>query len=43
MRWGLVDMRRLARRLLVYADLEDADIDVKLHKDEEVETLASIH
>ncbi len=35
-RGGQESLRRLARRLLVYADLEDAEVEVKVHKDEEV-------
>jgi hypothetical protein len=35
-RGGDESLRRLARRLLVYADLDDADIEVKVHPDEDV-------
>jgi hypothetical protein len=33
---GDESLRRLARRLLVYADLEDAEVEVKVHPDDDV-------
>jgi hypothetical protein len=35
-RGGDESVRRLVRRLLVYADLEEADVEVKVHPDEDV-------